>query len=120
MFKLKAITRRKFIAQSLVIACASFSVDITFSATKKEARSLKYDSSFYNECQVVYHEWMENEDTSPEDYLKNIQDTRAHSTLKISEATRRDFDNNQIFSVKGLQLGKTEAAFIALIGSTLT
>lgn len=103
------ITRRRFLLQAsllfLPISCIA------------SAHDIKAADNVLKECRVVFLEWIKQEPLKPEEYLQVSMGDRAFLKDRLSEVTREDFLKKNFFSVNGLQLGKTEAAFLALLGS---
>lgn len=113
------ITRRTFILQSIVLLAAPMAITTTkvWASHAEELRKTSPPEAI-QECKTVYLEWLKQGNIHPEFYLENKLNTHLFSKEKLSHITKSDFINNKFFVVNGLQLGKTEAAFLALIGST--
>ncbi len=67
------------------------------------------------ECLEVYHLWLKQEGSHPQRYLK--QTVQDH--VSLSDAIQSDFDNNNLITINGLLLSKSEAAFLAHIGASI-
>ena len=114
---MKNITRREFISQMLLILPSPVIVGTAFANYQEKIDSSKLDPLFIQECRIVYQEWKKKELIDPADYLQKAMVDSLHKRWSLSEATKLDFQNKNLFSVSGLQLGKTEAAFLALLGA---
>jgi hypothetical protein len=69
-------------------------------------------SKFFTECQCVLVEWKKSEIMSPLNYLHF---RGLNPSTKLSNLNNEDMLNNQFLNVKGLIIGKAEAAFLALL-----
>jgi hypothetical protein len=111
------ITRRSFIEKTLLALASTAVSSTTYAKQPPEVPLLGDNSKFQRECVIIYHEWEKKEKINPATFLSDSIKNNVSSKLKISELTKIDFQNQNFFSVDGLLLGKTEAAFLALLGS---
>ena len=116
---MRNLTRRSFITKTLLVLSSSVLSKSIFSGQLIESESLSNNPEFQHECYAVYQEWTKNELVSPMDFLINSINIYGSGKLKMSELTKIDFQNQNFFSIEGLLLGKTEAAFLALLGSNV-
>ena len=114
---MKTVTRRNFIAKTLLALSSTTVSHSTYANQPAEMTISNAGSKFQHECFIIYQEWEKKEKHSPMAFLLNSVNNNVSSKLKISELTKIDFQNQNFFSVDGLLLGKTEAAFLALLGS---
>ena len=113
------LTRRNFLLKLIYSIASSMSISSIAYATKKvniPAIESNYSMALI-ECAVIYREWVKREDLAPGHYLARTLNEYKIDQLKISEASNIDFKRHNFFEVKGLHLSKTEAAFLALMGS---
>jgi len=113
------ITRRKFITKTLLAISSSMVSNSIYSNKLIDLETLSDNSKFQQECVIIYLEWIKREHDSPINFLLNSINNNGSGKLKITELTKTDFQNNNFFSIEGLLLGKTEAAFLALLGSNV-
>lgn len=116
---MKKITRREFIYELLIIAGSSLTIGGIANAAIRtgDEDDHRGTSPVFHECSEVYKEWMNKERVGPAEYLISTMSKRGLDLWKISEATKLDIQSHNYFVVNGLQLCKTEAAFLALMGS---
>jgi len=72
------------------------------------------------ECLEVYKQWQQLEVVKPEVFFAESMKNYNLEFSQVSKATTLDFICGQLFEVNGLVLGKTEAAFIAYLGSQMS
>lgn len=116
---MKNITRRRFIAKALFTLSSSI---VSQSIHSNQLIKLEVSNSnpkFQHECLIIYQEWIKREHGSPMNFFLNSIRSNSSGRLKITELTKIDFQNQDFFSINGLLLGKTEAAFFALLGSNV-
>jgi hypothetical protein len=87
------------------------------SSSLMNSKKISYVSELQRECNIIYQAWLEKEAIEPYVYYKNIMQKSAKQNICLSEVTKKDFLTGNVFSVSGLFLGKTEASFLAHIGS---
>ncbi len=114
------ISRRNFITRALVILSSSIAAGSVNSHPFIELESLQTNASFEHECFIVYQEWKRREQSDPLIFLQQALNNPTLEGIKISELTQKDFQKQNFFPIEGLLLGKTEAAFLALLGSNVT
>lgn len=116
---MKRLTRREFIYELLLIAGSTLTIGGIANAAIRtgDEDDHRETSPIFNECAEVYKEWMNKEGIGPAEYLISTMSKRGLEPWKISEATKLDIQDHNYFMVNGLQLCKTEAAFLALMGS---
>jgi len=114
------LTRRKFCSLLLLTIAAPIGSSSADAIAPNSIRNSSNEpSSALNECESVYKEWIKNEKMSPAQYFfQKIQEYQLNPQ-QTSEATTLDFEHNNFFEVNGLKLGKTEASFLAIIGSNI-
>lgn len=122
---MKNPTRRKFLSQLFFSIISLMGINSFVFANNKakipEAQSAKGKNLFVlNECAIVYKEWINNEKVTPTHYIDSVMKKYQLDPSRISDAIQLDFQQNNFFEVNGLQLSKTEAAFLALMGSSTT
>ncbi|VAW87007.1 hypothetical protein MNBD_GAMMA16-580 [hydrothermal vent metagenome] len=122
---MKNLTRRKFLSQLFFSIFSLVGISsLVFSKNKVriiEVQSVKGKNPLIlNECVIVYKEWINKEEITPSYYIDSIMKKYQLDPRKISDAVKLDFQQNNFFEVNGLQLSKTEAAFLALMGSSST
>jgi hypothetical protein len=84
-----------------------------------ELGTLSNNSEFQCQCYIVYQEWVKKENDIPIHYIINSINKYVSGRLQLSELAKIDFQNGNFFSIEGLILSKTEAAFLALLGSNV-
>jgi len=119
---MKNLTRRKFFSQLFVSITSLMSINSFVFANNKvkisKVQSVKGEKTLaLNECAIVYMEWINKEEIPPNYYINRIMKQYQLDPSRISDAIKLDFQQNNFFEVRGLQLSKTEAAFLALMGS---
>lgn len=114
---MKNITRREFISQMLLVLPSPIIVGPAYANYQEKIDSLELEPLFIQECRIVHQEWEKKELIDPANYLQKAMIGSQDKGWSLSEVTKIDFQNKNIFSVNGLQLGKTEAAFLALLGA---
>jgi hypothetical protein len=116
---MKNITRRSFITKTLLALSSSTASNLAYANQPVELTDVNTLPKFQHECLIIFKEWEKKEENSPMAFLLNSIDNNVSDELKISELTKIDFQNKKFFSVDGLLLSKTEAAFLALLGSNI-
>ena len=116
---MKNITRRSFITKTLLTLSSSVISNSIYATPRSQLADAHDREKFQHECCIVYQEWGEKEKIDPKTFLHKAINDNVSNQLKISELTKIDFQNENFFSVNGLLLGKTEAAFLALLGSEI-
>ena len=116
---MKNITRRSFIATTLLTLSSPAVSNLTHANQLIELASLNNSQKFQQECLIIYQEWEKRESGSPMKFFLNAINNDISGKLKMSELTKIDFQNQNFFSIDGLLLGKTEAAFLAMLGSNI-
>lgn len=111
-------TRREFLQQLLAV---SASIPLFNTAVMADAMENPLDgdnsrSTAIDECVEVYRIWRSTENIDPVSYLIDVLGRYNLAPNKISSAAKLDFQYKNFFDVNGLQLSKTEAAFLAHIG----
>ena len=114
------ITRRSFITKTLLALSSSAVQNAAYANQQFKLNNPTENSKSQQECFIIYQEWKRQEQSSPMEFLTNSLNNNVSNHLKISELTKIDFQNQDFFSVDGLLLGKTEAAFLALLGSGIS
>lgn len=76
--------------------------------------SSKYDSRHLSECREVLRVWKISEPTDPLTYIQTSR-LSTDPNMTLSQLTKLDFETNNLITVNGLVLGKTEAAMLALL-----
>ena len=116
------ITRRQFISQLLISLGSATSLNSLALASEQflPGDTNPNQSSLTTECAVVYREWIRRESVSPTEYLASTMDDYNLEIWKISEAIKQDFQHNKFFEIEGLNLSKTEASFLAILGGELS
>jgi hypothetical protein len=112
------ITRRSFITKTL-LALSSAVPNVTYANQQFKSNRLTENSKFQQECFIIYQEWQRLEENTPLEFLTHSISNNVSNRIKISELTKIDFQNQNFFTINGLLLGKTEAAFLALLGSNI-
>ncbi|MCF6324168.1 MAG: hypothetical protein L3J89_07590 [Gammaproteobacteria bacterium] len=114
------LTRRKFC--SLLLLSIALPIESNASSRSQNKTTLATTgntrSQALEECKAVYEEWMTSEKTNPAHYFAQKMKEYQLAPQKVSEAAIQDFQHHNFFEVNGLQLSKTEAAFLAVIGSS--
>ncbi len=114
---MKNLTRRRFCSLLLLSIAVPISNQANASPSNNTENLSDDHLSALKECESVYEEWIKNETMSPTQYFFNKMQEYNLTLQRTSEATALDFKNNNFFEINGLKLGKTEAAFLAIIGA---
>ncbi len=116
---MKNLSRRNFLALTLVSATSLMAVSPTlYTINKRDRVQSILPPQMLNECEAVYMAWSQKEELMPTHYFFSSMKNYGLDPWKISEAAKLDFQYLRFFDVGGLQLSKTEAAFLAFLGES--
>ncbi|MFC1747508.1 hypothetical protein ACFL2V_01735 [Pseudomonadota bacterium] len=116
---MKNITRREFLTRMLFSIASSMSVSsFVYAGSQVKTGNVQHKRSLaLEECAAVYAEWSGKEKIKPVHYFVDAMEKYGLKPWQISDAAKQDFKLHNFFEINGLQLSKTEAAFLALIGA---
>ena len=84
-----------------------------------EADNLYLSIGERNELEFIYREWIQKENDEPKRVLSELQ-LDLNDRKNLLNTFSRDFEEGNIFIVKGLVLSFSEAAILASIGSLIS
>ena len=87
--------------------------------SKYEAGNLFLSIGERNELEFIYREWIQKENDEPKRVIAELQ-LDLNDRKNLLNTFSRDFEEGNIFIVKGLVLSFSEAAILASIGSLIS